>query len=71
MLYKYRTLDNFRFFVDIVMKQRLFAPVKVKEVIAGAKMSNQDYGFIKELIRKLDDTIVVRRAEDMSHIGYY
>ncbi|MEO0580661.1 MAG: DUF2971 domain-containing protein [Bacteroidota bacterium] len=38
-----------------------FIKVKVVEVMAGQKMSNQDYGFIKSLIEKLNPTIRVKK----------
>lgn len=43
-----------------------FDYVKVKEVIAGRRMSNQDFGFIRDIINEIDSSIVVRRAYEYS-----
>ncbi len=41
-----------------------FIYVKVREVIAGSSMSNQDYGFLRDLIKMIDSSIKVRRANE-------
>ena len=57
-----------RVFIDDGSK---FVPVKVVEVIAGSKMSNQDYGFLADLIKKIDSEIVLRRMENGTWNKYF
>lgn len=45
-----------------VRDNRQYVNVKVKEVICGSRMSNQDKGFITDLIEKLDPSIEIINA---------
>lgn len=46
-----------------------YADVKVKEVILGSKMSNQDKGFIRELINKVDTEINVKQVHNYNQLS--
>lgn len=39
----------------------LYADVKIKEIILGSRMSNQNQGFIKKLVANIDASINVRK----------
>jgi len=41
-----------------------FAYVEVKEIILGSKMSNQDQGFIRNLVSKINSNVSVKRTSD-------
>jgi hypothetical protein len=38
-----------------------FAEVQVREVICGSKMSNQDFGFVRELVDRINPRIKIHR----------
>jgi len=38
-----------------------FIEVKIDKIIVGSKMSDQDYGFISKLVRKINPEILIRR----------
>ena len=40
-----------------------FANVRIREVVCGRKMSNQDFGFIRELVDRLSTDVLVRRRQ--------
>lgn len=41
-----------------------FINVRVREVITGRAMSNQNYGFIKDLVERIDPNIIVIKASN-------
>ena len=46
----------------VFVKKNHFVNVQVREVIFGRSMSNQDKGFIRELVEKIDPSIEVKSA---------
>ncbi|MGF1850532.1 DUF2971 domain-containing protein [Vibrio satsumensis] len=46
----------------VFVKGKHFISVRVKEVIFGRSMSNQDKGFIRELVEKIDPSIELKNA---------
>ena len=40
-----------------------FAEVRVREVICGSKMSNQDFGFVRELVERINPEIQIHRRK--------
>lgn len=48
-----------------VLDNSHFAPVRVREVVLGRSMSNQDIGFISEITRKLNPGVEVKRAAEI------
>lgn len=53
----------------VFVKNNHFVNVKIKEVICGRRMSNQDVGFITDLIEKIDPDIeVINARTDPSYV---
>jgi hypothetical protein len=47
----------------VFIRNKYFVSVKVREIIYGRRMSNQDKGFINNLIEKIDPAIEIKNAE--------
>jgi hypothetical protein len=54
---------NYETEVRAFVRNRHFIEVEIEEVITGIAMSNADYGFIKEIIEKINPKIIILKAE--------
>lgn len=49
----------------IFVKGPMYATVRVRELILGRRMSKQDVGFIKDLVVRVNPSIVIRHADEI------
>lgn len=49
----------------VFVRNKHFIHIEIEEIITGRAMSNQDYGFLKELIGKIDSDIRIIKAETL------
>lgn len=49
--------------VRVFVRNRHFIDVTIEEVITGVAMSNADFGFVKELVEKINPNIRIIKAE--------
>ena len=54
---------NYEEEVRVFVRDRHFIDITIEEVITGVAMSNADFGFVKELIEKINPNIRIIRAE--------
>lgn len=54
---------NYEEEVRVFVRDRHFVEVNIEEVITGVAMSNADFGFIKELVEKINPRIRIIKAE--------
>ncbi len=52
--------------VKVFTNNKQYVNVKVKEIILGSRMATQDIGFIKKLVKKVNNNIVVKSASEVS-----
>lgn len=54
---------NYEEEVRVFVRDRHFIDISIEEVITGVAMSNADFGFVKELIEKINPNIKIIKAE--------
>lgn len=54
--------------VRVFVKKKQFIDVRIEKIITGVKMSNQDFSFISELIRRINPEIEIIKAETFMNI---
>ena len=52
--------------VRVFTNKKQYVNVSVKEIILGRSMATQDIGFIKKLVKNVDNNIVVKSASEIS-----
>jgi hypothetical protein len=45
------------------VRDRQFIDIRVEEIITGRAMSNQDFGFLRDIIRRINPSIKIIKAE--------
>ncbi len=56
--------------VRVFIHRKKYIAVKVREVICGSRMSPQDYGFIRDLVEKIDPRIEIKKQEISSEFYF-
>ncbi len=54
---------NYETEVRVFVSDKHFIDIKIEEIITGIAMSNADYGFVKELVEKINPSIRIIKAE--------
>lgn len=54
---------NYEEEVRVFVRDRHFVDISIEEVITGVAMSNADFGFVKELMEKINPNIRIIKAE--------
>jgi hypothetical protein len=54
--------------VRVFVSNRHYIDIQIEEVITGVAMSNADFGFVKELIEKINPNIKISKAETFMNI---